>query len=74
MEAPMPNLGDDLLRGARAIGLYVLKKGDKPAQRHVYHKYQTKSWPIWKDGAELISRKSLLDRHFNPPPKIEAAE
>jgi hypothetical protein len=70
----MSNLGDDLLRGAKAIAGYTLKKDDKPAQRAVYHKYETGDWPIWKDGAGLVSRKSLLDRHFNPPSKIEAAE
>jgi hypothetical protein len=23
--------------------------------------------PIWKDGNELVSRRTLLDRYYNPP-------
>jgi hypothetical protein len=70
----MGELGDDLLPGAKAIARYVFKRADKAAQRKVYHKFQTKRWPIWKDGADLISRKSLLNEHFNPPTKMEPIE
>ena len=70
----MSSLADDLLSGAKAIAQHVFKKTDKKSQRKVYHKYQMGLWPIWKDGNELISRKSLLDEHFTPPAKIEAAE
>ena len=67
------NLADDLLLGAKAIARHVFKKADKQAQRRVYHKHHTGAWPIWKDGADLVSRKSMLDAHFNPPVKTEAA-
>jgi hypothetical protein len=70
------NLADDLLHGAAAIAHYVFKKKDRKHKRKVYYEYEMERWPIWKDGdgVELISRKSLLNAHFNPPSKIEAAE
>jgi hypothetical protein len=67
-------LADDLLRGAGQIANHVFKKKDHKHKRKVYHAYEMQRWPIWKDGAELISRKSLLNQHFNPPTRIEAAE
>ena len=70
------NLADDLLIGAGPIAQHVFKKRDKKHRRKIYYKFETKTWPIWKDvnSAELISRKSLLNAHFRPPKKIEAAE
>ena len=65
-------LHDDVLRGAEAISLYVFNKKDRKHVRKVYHKAETGQWPIWKDGLELISRKSELDAHFQKP-AIEAA-
>jgi hypothetical protein len=63
----MSALADDLLRGASEIALYVYKKKDRKHLRKVYHKHETRQWPIWKDGLELISRKSELDQHFQKP-------
>lgn len=68
------DLASDLLRGAKKIAQHVYENCDKPHQRKVYHKHETGQWPIWKDGSELLSRKSLLNKHFNPPVKAEAAE
>jgi hypothetical protein len=70
----MGALADDVLHGASEIAFYVFKKKDRRHLRKVYHKHETGQWPIWKDGLELTSRRSLLDQHFNPPPKMEAAE
>jgi hypothetical protein len=63
----MSALADDLLRGAGEIAFHVFKKRDRKHQRKVYHKAETKQWPVWKDGNELISRKSELDQHFQKP-------
>jgi hypothetical protein len=65
-------LTDDLLAGAGAIAKYVYGKNDKKHRRKVYYKYEQVEqeeceWPLWKDGQEITSRKSLLDQHFNPP-------
>jgi hypothetical protein len=58
------DLADDLLRGARAIAKHVFKSDDDRTRRRVYHKQG--KWPIWKDGSDLMSRKSLLNEHFMP--------
>jgi hypothetical protein len=68
------NLAADLLRGAKAIAKHVYGKTDGHTQRRVYHKHQTGDWPIWKDGSDLISRKSLLDAHFQPTTKSSVAD
>ena len=72
------SLTDDLLAGAGAIAKYVYGKNDKKHRRKVYYKYEKAEkakeaesredvWPLWKDGQEITSRKSLLDQYFNPP-------
>jgi hypothetical protein len=60
-------LTDDLLAGAGAIAKYVYGKNDKVTRRKVYYKFERKEWPLWKDGQEITSRKSLLDQYFTPP-------
>ena len=74
----MSTLADDLLPGAKKNASYVYGVDDKRHQRKIYHKYETREkkdgWPLWKDGQDIVSRKSLLDQHFNPKPKMEAAE
>jgi hypothetical protein len=65
------DLTGDLLRGARAIAQYVYQENHDRARRRVYHKYYAGGWPIWKDGADLISRKSLLNDYFTKPPAPE---
>jgi hypothetical protein len=78
-------LADDLLPGAGAIADYVYGHDDPENRRKVYYQYEkvekakeTKSekdtWPLWKDGQEITSRKSLLDSHFQPKGKIQIAE
>jgi hypothetical protein len=80
----MSSLTEDLLAGAGAIAKFVYGKNDKRTRRKVYYKYERKElaasegrageeWPLWKDGQEIISRKSLLDQYFNPPPKRKVA-
>jgi hypothetical protein len=69
-----PKLADDLLPGAGPIALYVYGQDDKKHRRKVYYKYDRGDWPLWKDGQEITSRKSLLDNHFSLKSKTEAAE
>jgi hypothetical protein len=75
------SLTDDLLAGAGAIAKYVYGKNDKKHRRKVYYKYERKElavskgrsgdeWPLWKDGQEITSRKSLLDQYFTPKAKV----
>jgi hypothetical protein len=70
------DLADDLLRGAEQIARYVFGKKDRKHKRKVYYEYEMQRWPIWKDGdgMEIVSRKSLLNAHFNPPAKVATAE
>jgi hypothetical protein len=68
------NLADDLLLGAKAIAIYVFGDGDKRHRRKIYHRHEKREWPIWKQGQDLASRKSLLSAHFDPANKIIAAE
>jgi hypothetical protein len=70
----MDTLSDDLLWGAGPIAKDLLGRDTKKNRRKVYHLHQKGLLPTWKEGAEIITRKSLLREHFNPPPKIEAAE
>ena len=55
----MEDLANDLLNGAAEIALYVYRRDDAKFRRRVYHKAQTGDWPIWRDGATLMSRRSL---------------
>jgi len=65
----MSSLSDDLLRGAGAIAKHCFGKNTKENRRKIYN--QRKRLPIWSDGdgpyAPLLSRKSLLDRHYAGP-------
>lgn len=70
----MDDLADDLLWGAGPIAKELRGKDTKKNRRWVYHRHQRGLLPTWKEGAEIITRKSLLRQHFNPPPKVEAAE
>jgi hypothetical protein len=64
------SLTDDLLAGAGAIAKYVYGKNDKKHRRKVYYKFERQEWPLWKDGQEITSRKSLLDQYFTPKAKV----
>jgi len=70
-------LADDLLPGAGAIAEYVYGQNTPELRRRIYYKYERRKdkdgWPVWKDGQEITSRKSLLDLHFTPKGKIQAA-
>jgi hypothetical protein len=77
-------LADDLLPGAAAIAEYVFGRTDPEHVRKVYYQHEKAEkakdavsrkdvWPLWKNGQEITSRKSLLDSHFQPKGKIQAA-
>jgi hypothetical protein len=69
------DLADEVLRGAKAIAMFTYRNADKNHRRKVYHKYETRTWPIWKDGAELVSTKTAMRQHFIPPsPKPATAD
>jgi hypothetical protein len=76
----MSDLAKDLLWGAGAIAKDLFGRDTKPNRRKVYHLHQKGRLPTWnsgdgEDGKEtIVTRKSLLRRHFNPPTKIVAAE
>jgi hypothetical protein len=63
----MPDLADDLLWGAGSIAKALFGLNNKKTRRKVYHLHQEDRLPIWKDGPDIISRKSLLDEHYRPP-------
>jgi hypothetical protein len=73
-EDPMSeDLADEVLRGAKAIAMFAYRNADRNHLRKVYHKHDTGTWPIWKDGAELVSTKTALREHFTPPNRKSAA-
>jgi hypothetical protein len=57
----------DLLWGAGPIAKALFGKDDKKARRKVYHLFEVKRLPGWKDGAQLMSRRSLLKERFLKP-------
>ena len=74
-------LADDLLPGAGPIAKYVFGHNNERTRRKVYYQYERTGkaetgedvWPLWKNGQEITSRKSLLDSHFQPKGKTKAA-
>ncbi len=66
-------LADDLLVGAGPIAKEVRGEDTEKNRRWVYHRHQQKLLPTWKQGADIITRRSLLQQHFSPPAK-ELAE
>jgi hypothetical protein len=78
-------LADDLLPKAGLIADYVFGHNDEKTRRKVYYQFEkaerareTESgkedvWPLWKSGQEIVSRKSLLDSHFQPKSKKQVA-
>jgi len=74
----MSELASDLLWGAGEIAKDLFGRDTEKNRRKVYHLHQQERLPTWKSGegkhAEIVTRKSLLRQHFNPPSKIVAAE
>jgi hypothetical protein len=72
----MSDLADDLLWGAGAIAKELFGRDTKSNRRRIYHMHQQHRLPTWKqgEGAEIITKRSLLREHFNPPEKVQAAE
>jgi hypothetical protein len=74
MEEFMSDLADDLLWGAGPIAKDLFGRDSEKNRRRVYHLHQKCRLPTWKQGSDIVTRKSLLRQHFNPPVKAEAAE
>lgn len=55
---PNTELAQDLLRGADAIAEFVF--GDVNQRRKVYHLAETSRLPVFRLGALLCARKSVL--------------
>ena len=55
-EAP---LGDDLLRGVKAISRFI-----NDEERPTYHKLATGKIPAGKEGSQWIASRSALRRHY----------
>jgi hypothetical protein len=70
MEEPVGKIADDLLYGAGALALEVLGADTKPNRRKVYHWHEKGLLPTWNQGGEIVSRKSLLEKHFAPPASL----
>jgi hypothetical protein len=60
----MSKLYEDLLVGAGAIALELYGRDTAKNRRRVYYRHQEGRLPTWKDGEEIITRKSLLNRHY----------
>lgn len=52
------NLASDLLRGADAIAAFVY--GDAKLRRRIYHLAERKQLPVFRLGAVLCARRSVL--------------
>ncbi len=55
---PTENLADDMLRGADQIAGFLL--GDPKERRKIYHLSETSRLPVFRLGAVLCARKSVL--------------
>jgi hypothetical protein len=53
-----PEFSKDLLRGAEEIAEFLF--GDRKLRRKVYHLVATSNLPVFKLGAMLCARKSVL--------------
>jgi hypothetical protein len=67
-------LADDLLHGAGQIAEEVHGSNTKKNRRKIYHAHEKRYLPIWNEGGELISRRSLLEKHYNPPALTKGSE
>lgn len=56
--APVPALAEDLLRGADQIAEFLF--GDAQERRKVYHLAETSRLPVFRLGAVLCARRSVL--------------
>jgi hypothetical protein len=61
------DVGDDILCGARAIGLFLLPKIDggrvrteKQLQRAIFHLAAHTNLPVFKIGSRLCARKTVV--------------
>jgi hypothetical protein len=61
----------DLLWGAGPIAKALFGRDTQKNRRKVYYGHQRRRLPIWKEGSEIITRKSLLQRHYSPPTATE---
>jgi hypothetical protein len=68
LESNAPTIGDDILRGAKAIGKEI---GETPSQ--VYYGHKTGRVPTFCEGATVCARKSRLREHY-PQLERERAE
>jgi hypothetical protein len=69
----MAKLSDDLLLGAGPIAAELYGRDNKKNRRKVYYRHEQGRLPTWKDGDEIITRRSLLEQHYSRPTS-EAAE
>jgi hypothetical protein len=67
----MSNLCDDLLRGAGPIAAELYGRDNAKNRRRVYYRHGRGRLPTWKDGEEIITRRSLLDQHYRRPTLAE---
>jgi hypothetical protein len=58
VRAPAPALAEDLLRGADQIAEFLF--GDPEERRKVYHLAETSRLPVFRLGAVLCARRSVL--------------
>ena len=59
-EYPTPELADDLLRGADEIAEFIF--GKRGGRRKVYYLAETSHLPVFRLGAVLCARRSVLLR------------
>jgi len=55
-----PALGDDLLRGADEIAAFIF--GERGSRRKIYYLAETSHLPVFRLGATLCARRSVLMR------------
>lgn len=55
-----PELADDLLRGADAIAEFIF--GERGSRRKIYYLAETSHLPVFRLGAVLCARRSVLLR------------
>ena len=59
--ASPPELADDLLRGADAIAEFIFGK-ERGSRRKIYYLAETSHLPVFRLGAVLCARRSVLLR------------
>lgn len=60
----MPDLANDLLRGAGELAEELFDNRSQKFHRKVYHLHARRQIPTWIEGNQIVSTRSALRQHY----------